>query len=152
MPCDATSSTFAYQANLNISRMKQSNKILQKQYFIISNDLQHAMIKCLGQISVHKHFNDSWLIFNNLWLFYFKESGVPVFKILVNISATELSLTWVKPVHPNGIITGYNISWVMTENDTQHAVDGALPKKFIAGRNANSYNISGLGKVFSFCH
>ena len=61
MQCDATiytSSRFAYQTtNLNISRTKQRNKVLQTWYIIISEDLRRAIIKSLGQISLHKHFN-----------------------------------------------------------------------------------------------
>ena len=58
MRCDVTSMIFAYQTNVNISRTKQGNEVLEKLYFISLNDLQHAIIKSLSQISLHKHFKE----------------------------------------------------------------------------------------------
>ena len=37
--------------------MKQVSDVLQKRYFIILKDLQNAIIKSIGEISLHKHFN-----------------------------------------------------------------------------------------------
>ena len=47
--------TFAYQTNLNISRMKQGNEILQKKILqnYTLNVLSNAIIKNWGEISLH---------------------------------------------------------------------------------------------------
>ena len=59
MQFDVISMTFAYQTNLNISRMKQGNEIVQKIfiYFVILSVLSNAIIKNWGKISLHRHFN-----------------------------------------------------------------------------------------------
>ena len=48
MQCNVTKMIFAYQAYLNILKVMQGNKFLQQWYFVISSDLQHAVIKYLG--------------------------------------------------------------------------------------------------------
>ena len=39
-------------------------------------------------------------------------------------SASEILVIWAAPEHPNGVITGYDLSWKMVENDRSKSVSG----------------------------
>ncbi|XP_046841964.1 titin-like isoform X3 [Xenia sp. Carnegie-2017] len=41
-------------------------------------------------------------------------------------SSTMLQVTWFPPLDPNGVITGYNITWKLIEDDNNNAVESVL--------------------------
>lgn len=42
-----------------------------------------------------------------------------------NISSETLLVTWSPPSDPNGVITGYELTWQMIENDKRKKIDNA---------------------------
>lgn len=50
------------------------------------------------------------------------------------------------PLDPNGDITGYLVTWLMTEDDKNDSVHGTLNQKLL-GANRRSLLISDLGKL-----
>ena len=60
-----------------------------------------------------------------------------------NTSSETLLVTWSPPSDPNGVITGYELTWQMIENNKRKKVDNAPIKKAKLGP-IQQHNISGL--------
>ena len=73
------------------------------------------------------------------------EPGKPESFQLIPISATVLSLSWDSPSDPNGVITGYRISWKMIEDDRNMFVTEGSRVNIIKNGNAESFQIHDLG-------
>ena len=79
----------------------------------------------------------------------FKVSGKAFIANLVNISASELNVTWNEPRDPNGEINGYHLSWTMKRNDRNESVQGhvhGIYQKAVDGQSSSSYTITELSK------
>ena len=63
------------------------------------------------------------------------------------LSSTMLQVTWFPPLHPNGVITGYNITWKLIEDDNNNAVESVLNVSTPLNRFSRSYVINNLGKL-----
>ena len=64
---------------------------------------------------------------------------------VVSISYSQLYLTWSPPKNPNGIIIGYNVTWIMVSNDKLENVSGVLKVQKLS-RETSSHEIQDLGK------
>ena len=68
---------------------------------------------------------------------------------VIAISSTQLSVTWRPPSDPNGVITGYHLTWRMVKDDLNQSRDGQL-KTLNLGRSASNHTIDNLGKLRNF--
>ena len=65
----------------------------------------------------------------------------------VNVSSTELRVTWMEPKRRNGIFTGYTIYYRLVKNDKN--VNVADNSNTVSKNTTQtSFNVSGLGKNF----
>ena len=60
-----------------------------------------------------------------------------------NTSSETLLVTWSPPSDPNGVITGYELTWQMKENDKRKEIDNAPINKTNIGP-VQQHNINGL--------
>ena len=90
-----------------------------------------------------KYFNISW----NISLL---APGVPENVQLVSISHSQLRLSWQPPSNPNGIITGYSVTWKMVSNDRETQVNGTLSQEDIPATNS-SFVINSLSEYTKWC-
>ena len=64
---------------------------------------------------------------------------------LSRISFSQLNLTWQAPGNPNGIITGYRVTWKIISNDKLQSVNGSLNQTSLP-QEETFYVINYLGK------
>ena len=68
---------------------------------------------------------------------------------VVAVSSSRLDITWQPPSDPNGVITGYNITWRMTRNDLDEPGDNKLNKiPSLLSESARNYSIDNLGNNY----
>jgi hypothetical protein len=62
--------------------------------------------------------------------------------------SSQLNITWKPPLDPNGVITGYDITWRMTETDldTQPENNAFNRIPSLLNASARNYSIDNLGK------
>ena len=63
-------------------------------------------------------------------------------------SSTMLQVTWFPPLDPNGVITGYNITWKLIKDDNNNTVESVLNVSTPLNSSSRSYVIDSLGKLF----
>jgi hypothetical protein len=67
---------------------------------------------------------------------------------VIAASSSQLNITWKPPLDPNGVITGYDITWRMTETDldTQPENNAFNRIPSLLNASARNYSIDNLGK------
>ena len=82
-------------------------------------------------------------------LFYNLGPTKPLAVNAVNVSSTELNVTWTVPKRRNGILTGYTIYYRLVKNGKNENV---ADNSSTVSKNTTqtSFNLSGLGKNFFF--
>ena len=68
---------------------------------------------------------------------------------VVAVSSSQLGVSWQPPLEPNGVITGYDITWMMTKNDLGESVTGETNGTSLAP-SARMYFVKYLGEHFVF--
>ena len=77
--------------------------------------------------------------------FFLLAPSAPTQLKVVAVSSSQLDVSWQPPLEPNGVITGYNITWMMTKNDLNKSVTGETNVTFLAA-SARIYSIKYLGE------
>ena len=84
-------------------------------------------------------------------LFYNLGPTKPLSVNAVNVSSTELNVTWMEPTRRNGIFTGYTIYYRLVKNDKNvNVADNCSTVS--KNTTQTSLNLSGLGKNFFILH
>ena len=78
-------------------------------------------------------------------LFYNLGPNKPLAVNAVNVSSTELNVTWMEPKRRNGILTGYTIYYKLVTNDKNENVT-ANSSTFSKNTTHTSSKLVGLGK------
>lgn len=67
---------------------------------------------------------------------------------VIAVSSSQLSITWKPPLDPNGVITGYDITWRMTETDLNTKPENNAFNRIpsLLNASARNYSIDNLGK------
>ena len=77
-------------------------------------------------------------------VFFVLVPGVPDNVQLMQSSATQLSLTWARPLDPNGVISGYFVTWKKIKDDKNKTVDPASNQTTL-GAETRSFLVENLG-------
>ena len=82
----------------------------------------------------------------SIFFFYFVllAPSAPTQVKVVAVSSSQLDVSWQPPLEPNGVITGYDITWMMTKNDLNESVAGETNRTSLAA-SARMYSITNLG-------
>ena len=64
---------------------------------------------------------------------------------MVAVSSSQLDVSWQPPLEPNGVITGYGITWMMTINDLDESVNDE-PNRTSLDASERMYSIKYLGE------
>lgn len=68
---------------------------------------------------------------------------------LIKKSFSKLHLSWTRPIHPNGVVTGYYVTWQMIENDRNQTTTEVL-RNIILSETTTSFPIMNLSKFKLF--
>ena len=88
-------------------------------------------------------------LFANIYYLYFSHfvllaPSAPTQVKVVVVSSSQLDVSWQPPLEPNGVITGYDITWMMTKNDLDEPLTGET-KRTSLDASKRMYSITNLG-------